>query len=315
MSAPTSKIGIVLVHLNSYGHTSLCLKSLRSMTYENALVIVVDNGSVDGTGKILQEEFPEVTHLRSEENLGFTGGNNIGIDYAMTHGCDHVVLLNNDTIVTPGFLEPLVERLESDPKIAAVSGKIYYYPPAMKGKENILWFAGVYRKWHTGYHHVASEQPDDGSYNTAMPTEYASGCLMLMRGDLIKKLGGLSKEYFIYWEESDWCMRAKELGYTCWYEPRSVIYHNFTSAPFGRETPFYMYMQTRNSFIYASRHYHGLLKLRYIFLYPIYILYYFLSLIRSKNYKGARAIINGIIDYYKGYTGNKGLKERGYLKS
>jgi GT2 family glycosyltransferase len=311
---PYPRIGIVLVHLNSYGHTSLCLKSLTTMTYPNAEVIVVDNGSIDSSGARLRSEFPTVTHIRSEENLGFTGGNNIGIEHSMSHGCDHVLLLNNDTIISPGFLQPLVDRLLSDATIAAVSGKIYYYPAALNGRENIIWYAGVFQKWHTGYHHVGTLEEDRGQFDVAMPTEYASGCLMLMRGEVIKKLGGLSKEYFIYWEESDWCMRAKAIGYSSWYEPKSIIWHNFTSAAFGQETPFYMYMQIRNSFIFASRHFHGMVKLRYLLFYPLYILNYYISLLRSNNARGAKAIFYGIVDYFKGYRGKEGLKLRGYIR-
>lgn len=310
------RIGIVLVHLNSYGDTSLCLKSLRDRTYSNAEVIVVDNGSIDNTGERLKNEFPEVTHIRSEDNLGFSGGNNIGIEYGMHNGCEHILLLNNDTIVTPSFLEPLVERLFLEKNVAAVSGKIYYYPASIKGKQHIIWYAGVFQKWHTGYHHIGVIEEDKGQFEVPKKVIYASGCLMLMNGEVIKLIGGLAEEYFIYWEESDWCLRAKEKGYECWYEPNSVIDHNFRSAPFGRgETPFYMYMQMRNSFIFARRHFHGWLKVRHHLFYPLYIIYYFCTLLWFRNFRGAKAIFYGIIDYLKGYSGKRGLKERGYIKT
>jgi len=310
------RIGIILVHLNSYSDTSLCLKSLRNITYPNKEVIVVDNASKDGSGEILKKEFPEVTHILSPDNLGFSGGNNIGINHARKNGCEHLLLLNNDTIVTPSFLEPLVERLLAEKNVAAVSGKIYYYPPAMRGKNKIIWYAGVFQKWHTGYHHTGVQEEDKGQFDVAKKVIYASGCLMLMNGEVVKRIGGLSEEYFIYWEESDWCLRAKELGYECWYEPRSVIDHNFKSAPFGRgETPFYMYMQMRNSFVFAARHFHGWLKLRHHLFYPMYICYYFLTLVRYGNFRGAKAIFYGIIDYFRGFRGKKGLIERGYIKS
>jgi GT2 family glycosyltransferase len=314
VSAVLPRIGIVLVNLNSYEDTSVCLRSLAGMRYSNAEIIVVDNGSRDDSGARLRSEFPAVTHITSKQNLGFTGGNNLGIHHAMQSSCDHVLLLNNDTIVTPGYLEPLVARLESDDKIAAVSGKIYYAPQSRGGQSDVIWYAGCFRKWHMGYHHYGVEEHDTGKYETPREIPYASGCLMLMRGDVIREIGPLSEEYFIYWEEADWCHRARNAGYMCMYEPHSIIYHNFKSAALGHETPFHMYMQYRNAFIYAKKHYHGLERLRYWLFYPLYIANRILLDLRAKNIRAAKAILWGVRDYFRGYRGVQGLAERGFLK-
>ncbi len=308
-----SRVGIVLVNLNSYEDTALCLKSLTPISYPNYEVIVVDNGSRDDSPAKLQLEFPNVTHICSIENTGFTGGNNIGIEHAISSGCEHVLLLNNDTIVTRSFLEPLVLRLESQPKIGAVSGKIYYAPQARGGQSDVIWYAGCFRKWHMGYHHYGVEEKDRGQYDSPRKIPYASGCLMLMRGDVIREIGALSPEYFIYWEEADWCHRARDAGYICMYEPKSIIYHNFKSAALGHETPFHMYMQYRNAFIYAKKHYHGLERLQYWLFYPIYIANRFMLDLRAKNIRAAKAIVWGVIDYFRGYRGKQGLKKRGFL--
>ena len=126
MSMP--RVGIVLVNWNSYEDTAACLHSLAEITYPNVEIIVVDNASRDESATKLHAEFPGITFLQSKENAGFTGGNNLGIEYALHTNCDQVLLLNNDTFVLPGFLEPLLDRMESNSKIAAVSGKIYYAP-------------------------------------------------------------------------------------------------------------------------------------------------------------------------------------------
>jgi GT2 family glycosyltransferase len=107
----------------------------------------------------------------------------------------------------------------------------------------------------------------------------------------------------------------RDLGYVSFYEPKSLIYHNFTSAPLGRETPFYMYMQTRNAFVYAKKHYSGLTKLRYWLVYPIFLAYRLVYQVRAKNLKSAKAMVLGIADYFKGYSGTRGLKERGFVKA
>lgn len=313
MLAKYPKVGIVLVNFNGYKDTVRCLDSLARVTYPDAFVIVVDNASADGSGARLRDEFPRAEHILLSENTGFTGGNNAGIERGLAEGCDHVLLLNNDTIVTPGFLEPLVERLESDAKIAAVSGKIYYAPETHDGQSDILWYAGCYQKWHMGYHHLGIEEKDRGLYDEPKQIPYACGCLMLMRGSVIRELGPLSSEYFIYWEEADWCHRARNAGYTCMYEPKSVIYHNLAGKPIGDETPFYMYLQHRNAFIYARKFYHGLDAVRFWLFYPVFLAYRYFYDWRIGNRRSAKAMWLGIRDYFRGYTGTQGLKERGFI--
>src|ERR1043165_9501914 len=198
-------IGIIIVHpTGGYAHSALCLKTLREITYKSAKIVVVDNGSMDGSGELLHNEFPEIIYIRNETNEGFAKGNNIGTSEALSQGCDHILLLNNDTIVTSSFLEPLVERLLSDAKIGSVSGKIYYYPPTVGGREKIIWYAGATQKWHMAYSHNGEFQVDIGQFDVASETIYSSGCLMLLHGNVVKQIGGLSEEYFMYWEESDW---------------------------------------------------------------------------------------------------------------
>lgn len=308
-------IGIIIVHpTNGYEHTALCLETLRLSTYKNILIVVVDNGSSDGSGGRLREEFPETTYIRNETNDGFAVGNNIGIEYALRHQCKHVLLLNNDTIVTSSFLEPLVERIESDAMIGAVSGKIYYYPQAIGGKQKIIWYAGSYQKWHMAYNHTGELEEDKGQFDTPHEVAYASGCLMLMRGEVIARIGGLSEEYFMYWEESDWCMRARELRYSSWYEPRALICHNVRSSVKGKETPLYVYMMYRNFPIFAKRHFYGFKKIQFWLFFPLHIINRWRICIMAGNTRAAKAIFQGIIDYFKGYRGKQGLNERGLLR-
>jgi GT2 family glycosyltransferase len=118
----------------------------------------------------------------------------------------------------------------------------------------------------------------------------------------------------VYWEEADWCWHSKEVGYSSWYEPRSIIYHNFRSALPGKESAFYMYMQTRNSFIFARHYYHGLLRARYFLFYPMYLAYRWLYVLRAGNRVGAKALVRGILDYFRGYRSKERLKEYGYIK-
>ncbi len=308
------KIAIVIVHPNGgYDHTKRCLDSLRNITYHFCSNVIIDNGSADGSGERIQEEFPLSTFLRNSHNEGFSEGCNRGIEFAITNGFDHILLLNNDTIVTPNFLEPLLDRIESDPTIASVSGKIYYYPEAVSGKEGIIWYAGSDRQWHMGYNHAHEFEKDTGQCDIPREVAYASGCLMLLKSEAVKKIGGLSEDYFMYWEESDWCMRAKEMGYTSWYEPRSIIYHNVRSSIPGKESPLYAYLLFRNFLIFAKKHYHGFGKIQFLFSFPLHVVKRLTRFIISKNWGAMRAMFKGIRDYLKGYVGKKGLKESGLI--
>ena len=307
-------VAIILVNFNSYEDTKLALESLRKLTYRNANAILVHNACTDDSPERLSREFPEVRHEISKKNLGFSGGNNLGIKIAFNElAAQHILLLNNDTEATPGFIEPLLARLDSDPTIACACSKIYYGPRVMDGRSNVIWFAGSFQKWHTGFHHIGVLQEDDGSFDVAKPVIFASGCALLMRGSAVRELGGLCDDLFLYWEETDWCYRAREHGYSAWYEPKSVIYHNFKSAQHGKERPMYMYMQTRNAFIFARYHYRGWMSLKYWTLYPIYLAYRFFSLRRMHNPRGAQAIWWAVVDALKGYTSTTGLRERGFV--
>ncbi len=314
MATHQTSVAVIIVHpTGGYYHSALCLQSMRSITYDPVEIIVVDNGSSDDSVLRLREEFPEMTFIRSEINEGFAGGNNIGIEYACQHGSKHILLLNNDTAVTPSFIEPLLERLESDPQIAAVSGKIYYHPLAVGGRENIIWYAGAEQKWHMGYTHKHQLEEDKGQCDIASEVAYASGCMMLMRGEVLKKIGGLSEDYFMYWEESDWCMRARESGFSSWYEPKSLIYHNVRSSDPGKESPLYTYMMFRNFLIYAKLYFHGLNKVRFWIVYPIHFLNRVRICLIAGNTKAAKSIFQGVADYFKGYKGKQGLEKRGLL--
>ena len=307
-------IGVVIVNLNSYEDTSRCLLSLGAITYENIRVILVDNGSHDGSSERLQREFHNILHIRLPENLGSTGGRNVGINRALEIGCDHVLLLDDDTIVTPGFLEPLVARLESDDTIAAVSGKIYFNPLNRKGETDIIWFAGCERKWHTWFNHRGMEKHDAGQFDNASPIPSMPACLMLIRGRVIKEIGAFSDDYFVYWEEADWCARAQQAGYRCFYEPKSVIVHNYQSGKPGKETSFYNYLQYRNALIYNAKHNSSLRQIQFFLALPILLLHRTLRSLRARNTVGARAAFWGIRDYFSGFRGKKGLLERGLLK-
>jgi GT2 family glycosyltransferase len=309
------RIGIVIVNLNSFDDTSACLESLKSITYCNIEVIVVDNGSIDDSCEQIESQFPYVKLIRLGSNLGSTGGRNTGIAYALKNQCDHVLLLDDDAIVTAGFLEPLIERMESESRIAAVSGKIFYFPENRSGQSDILWFAGCVRRWHTWYNHVGMDEKDNGLYDRAQTVVAMPACLMLLNGRALNEIGLLSEDYFVYWEEADWCARAYATGYTCYYEPKSIIYHSFKSGGRGKETPFYNYLQFRNALIYNSKHNSVLKRIQFWLSLPILLGYRMAVDIRANNVISARAVLWGVWDFFRGRRGSEWLRKRGLIRS
>jgi GT2 family glycosyltransferase len=178
------KVSIIVLSWNSYDVTRDCLLSLRKIDYPAFEVVLVDNGSVDGSGKKLAQDFPEVKVILNDKNLGFTGGNNVGMRDVLARGTDYLLLLNNDTIVAPNFLTELVHVAESDERISMVNPKIYYFEPADK-----IWYAGgEYVPWKTFPVHFGLRESDVGSYDQTKEVSFVSGCALLVKAEVVQKV-------------------------------------------------------------------------------------------------------------------------------
>ncbi|PWL30946.1 glycosyltransferase family 2 protein [uncultured Roseivirga sp.] len=214
-------LAIVIVNWNSYEVTANCLESLRFLDYPEFTVVVVDNGSEDDSGDRLMSSFPEITLLKNTENLGFTGGNNTGIQFALENDFELVMLLNNDTIVTPGLASLLVKRLVSDPDIGAVQPKILY-----NKERDVIWNAGgVFNSFLFISKTRGFNEKDRGQYDTSNKVDWITGCCFLTRSEIIKQIGLLDQKFFIYYEDSDWSFKIRKLGYKLVYDGSSIVYH------------------------------------------------------------------------------------------
>lgn len=212
-----SSLAIILLNWNGYEFTRACLESLQLLDYPDFEIIVVDNGSTDGSVGKLETLFKGIIFLTSSENLGFTGGNNLGIRYALKHGFQNVLLLNNDTIVEKNFVKPLIRHLQATPSCAAVQPLIYY----LHDQQGIWNAGGRYKKWlgksETSYVIRDPENP--------YPTDWITGCAFMIKSSVIKKVGLLDTAYFAYYEDVDWSLRIKAAGMELAVVPQSVIYH------------------------------------------------------------------------------------------
>lgn len=242
-----NKVSIITINYNRINDTCNLIDSLY--LYENYPyeIIVVDNASSDQNEYLmLKNNYPEIQVIRSDINLGFAGGNNLGIKHATG---DYLFFLNNDTIITSAVLKTLVDRLESDKDIGCVCPKIASWP-----EKEIIQFAGftemssiTLRNICIGY-----KQIDQGQFNKAHETPYAHGAAMMVKTDKIQKFGLIPEFYFLYYEELDWSEQIRKSGCKIWYEPRSTIYHK-ESVSIGFQSPLQVYYHARNRFIFAKR--------------------------------------------------------------
>lgn len=234
---------IAIIVLNHDGTEDVleCLRSLRAVTFHGLRIYVVDNGSRRPLRPDLPPDDPRVRLLESPVNLGFTGGCNLAARAALEEGATHLLFLNDDTTVAPGFLEPLVRALE-DPSVGIATPKIYFH-----GQDRVIWAHGArFDPWTGRSAHVGVYRKDAGQYDHVREVDRVTGCAMIVRREFVERVGMLDDRFFIYSEEVDWCLRARRKGYRLVVVPESVIWHrgHRTTGRLGR--PFIAYLQSRN---------------------------------------------------------------------
>ena len=257
------KVFITILVYNNYKDTKECLQSLANITYRNYQVILVDNGSTDGSVRKLQQEYPALNYIFNKNNLGFAGGVNEGIQYSMGIKADYILLLNNDVIVDKEFLNPLVATAEKNSCIGIVGSKIYYY-----GNPKTLNFAGgKINLWKGLAPHIGSGELDTGQYENPTEEDFQDGCSILIKKDVINKIGLFDKTFFLYSEEVDFCCRAKKAGFKIIYVPQSKVWHKISVTAGGRESLISIYHGTKSRLIFMRKNsqiYHWFVFLPYV---------------------------------------------------
>lgn len=239
-------VSIIIVNFNGEKYIRNCLNSVFSSHYPRFEIIVVDNASSDNSDTIVETEFPSAKLLRNNKNLGFAGGNNVGIKVASG---DIVVLLNNDTIVEKGWLEGIVDTLASSDEIGIVGSKILY-----PDKKTIQHAGGIIHPNALTNHYDYGEE-DNGQYNKMMDVDYVTGASIGIKKEVFKEVGFLEESYYpAYYEETEFCHRAKKHGYRVVYTPYSVLYH-FESASIRLFSWRYLYYYHKNRIRFVLRNY------------------------------------------------------------
>ncbi len=244
-------VSIITVNYNQSAVTLELLESLKKITYPLTEVIVVDNGSPNDDPDMLLARYPNITLIKSGKNLGFAGGNNLGI---RASSGEYILLLNNDTEVDSGFLEPLVNKLQRHKEIGAVSPKIYFsHTPGMlqfTGFSDINKFTIRNKGW-------GHSQMDTGQFDKDSLSGFAHGAAMMVPRNVIEEVGLMADIFFLYYEEMDWGQRIRNAGYSIWYVHDSIVYHK-ESVSTGRVSPLKTYYLNRARMIYTRRNIHGI---------------------------------------------------------
>ena len=282
-------ISIITINYNGLKDTCALIETIPFN--DKMEVIVVDNGSTQDEATEIENKYPQIKVIRSKENLGFAGGNNLGIQAAQGK---YLFLINNDTILREFDFQKLISRLDSSPKIGVACPKIRF-----AWDNNPIQFAGytalsaiTVRNKAIGF-----GEEDKGQYNTPHPTPYAHGAAMLIKREVIEKVGLMPECYFLYYEELDWSMMFTKAGYQIWYEPSCTIYHKESQST-GQNSPLRTYYITRNRLLLVKRNWKGISKyISYIYLICIVALRDIIKNSIKGQFVYVKAIIKGLNDF------------------
>lgn len=264
-SAEFPNVAVVLINLCAEDDTAACIRSLQASDYPSLRIILVDNGSPDGSGERLHALFPDVVYMQTGANLGFTGGNNLGLHRALADGCDYVLILNNDTVVDRACVTRLVEAAQADPRAGAVGGKILFHDAPER-----IWFGGgdFSRIRALGMHRSEGLPDPNPAEGTVEAVSFLTGCCMLVPASVLREVGVFEEDFFIYVEDVDLSLRIATAGYRLLYNPRARLFHRVPLES-GPIPPHKIVLRDRNRRRLARRRYRPADRLRFaLFFYP-----------------------------------------------
>ncbi len=289
------KVSIIVVNWNNKKDTAECLNSLLQVDYPNFQVLLVDNGSTDGSAAFFREHYPGLKMIENKANLFFAEGNNVVLRQLMESDTDYFFLVNNDTIVDKNILRELVKISESSPDIGIVGPKIYYYQP-----NNVIWHAGGrLNYWRCDFGSIGIRQEDRGQFDQVRDVDYVAGCGLLIKKEVVCQIGFLDSSYVMYMDDPDWCVRAKKKGYRIVYVPAAKMWHKISASTGGGLTPFKAYYKGKNTikfFWKYAKWYHWLTI-------PLFAGVQLAAGLGRELKKGniriLKPMLKGVIDYFK----------------
>lgn len=282
------RIDIIIVNYNGFLYTQECVNSLFKINYSNYKIVIVDNCSTDNSYTLLMSTYggcDNINIIRTPDNIGFAGGNNFGIKYAISKGAEFFLLLNNDTEVDPEFLNKMVSHIDDHTIISPI---IYYYD-----YPSDVWYGA-------GNFNRIKCISENGDYTKKSFVNFATGCCELIPKSVIDKVGLMAEEYFMYYEDADYSLRAISNGIKILYTPEAKIYHKVGKSSGGELSKFSIYYNNRNRFYLIKTHKFGFLCCVYTFV--TRIIRFLLSIVINNN---DYIILRAYKDYKKGKMGKQ----------
>jgi len=247
----TPLVYAVTLAWNRCDDTMACVASLLQSTYQPLRVIVCDNGSTDGTPQALRAAFPQIEVLELGRNLGFAAGANAGLRQALAARADHILLINNDTTVAPSMVERLVAA--TAPGVGIVAPMIYY-----AAAPDTIWSAGGLRsRWTLEQLHDLRGRHDVGGWPKAQARDFVPGCAMLLSRTVLETVGLFDERFFMYYEDSDLCLRVRRADYRILLAPAAQMWHKVAISSGGTDSPAERYAMARSSVLFFRKHVHG----------------------------------------------------------
>jgi GT2 family glycosyltransferase len=283
------RVAVILVNWNAKERTLDCIESIFNTEYPDITVIVVDNSSRDGSVEAIRQKYSSVTLIENDANMGFCIANNQAIELALTGGYEIILILNNDTIINRNFFGVALKRLEVSEN-SIVTPKIYFY-----NEPSYFWFVvGKVNFWMGIFSNPFFKKQNGGDINFAFEMDFASGCCLMARSDVFKKVGGFDKTFFTYCEDIDLSLRMRAAGYKIILEPEAKIYHHvgFSGNKASADRRYYL---TRNHLWVLRRHSKWYHRLVWLLLAPLRSAFRIIKMLRPFDFAGMKAEVKGAI--------------------
>lgn len=295
MISPEPTVAVVILNWNGGDEILLCLQSVIESSHQQVEIVIVDNGSADGSTEAILQRFPQVHLIRNSQNLGFAKGSNQGMEWALQHGIPYVLLLNGDARLHPEAIGELLAAVQEERDTVVGCPRMFLGSSTEESPR--LWFAyGTVKLWAGLFQNPAFNQADGPPWATPQDMEYASGCCMLIPASILESVGMLDESFFAYCEDIDFSLRVRKAGYRLRYVPAARLWHGSKTPTNRTRTAAYRYLATRNNLWVVRRYGSRLDFLACLCVLPVRSLFRIVKMALDAQWSAVAAEMRGVRD-------------------